>query len=82
MRRRFYVKGVLVRLVGGTIWIVESSVEGVGVFEFAAQVHGEFEFPTHGFDDVGGGNFITIGILKGDFDIGALLKGGDLEVDA
>ena len=70
------------RLVGGAFWVVESGVEGVGVVEFAAQVHSEFEVPAHGFDNVGGSDFIAIGVLKGDFDVGALLKGGDLEVDA
>ena len=70
------------RLVGRAIRIVQSRVEDVGILEFAAQVHGEFEFPAHGFDDVGGGDFIAIGVVKGDFDVGPLLKGGDFEVDA
>lgn len=68
--------------VGGSIGIVKARVEGVGILEFAAQVHGEFEFPAHGFDDVGGGDFIAIGVLEGDFEVGALLKGGNFEVDA
>ena len=82
MRRRFYVKGELVRPVEGSIWVVEAGVEGVGVFELATQVHGEFEFPAHGFDDVGGGDFVALGVVEGDFDVGALLEGGDFEVDA
>ena len=82
MRRRHYIKRKLMRFVRRSIGIVEARVEGVGILEFAAQVHGEFEFPAHGFDDVGGGDFIPIGILKGDFDVGALLEGGDFEVDA
>ena len=82
LRRRFYIKGELVGLVGGSIWVVEAGVEGVGVLEFAAQVHGEFEFPAHGFDDVGGGDFAALGVVEGDFDVGAFLEGGDFEVDA
>ena len=82
LRRRFYIKGDLMGLVGGAFWVVEAGVEGVGVLEFAAQVHGEFEFPAHGFDDVGGGDFVALGVVEGDFDVGALLEGGDFEVDA
>ena len=80
--RRFYIKRELMWFVGGSIGIIESRVEGVGILEFAAQVHGEFEFPAHGFDNVGGGDFIPVCIAEGDFDVGAFLKGGDFEVDA
>ena len=82
MRRGFYVKGDLVGLVGWAIWVVEAGVEGVGVFEFAAEVHGEFEVPAHGFDDVGRSDFGAFGVVEGDFDVGAFLEGCDLEVDA
>jgi len=57
-------------------------VEGVGVVELAAEVHGEFEVPTEGFDDAGGGDFVSGAVGEGDFDVWALLEGGDLEVDA
>ena len=80
--RRLHIKRELRRFVGRSIGIIQSRVESVGVPEFAAQVHGEFEFPAHGFDDVGGGDFAALGVVEGDFDVGAFLEGGDFEVDA
>ena len=42
---RFYIECVGDGLVGGAFGVVEFGVEGVGVVELAADVHGEFKFP-------------------------------------
>jgi hypothetical protein len=58
--RRFYIKRKSERFFGWAIGIIQSGVECVGVAEFAANVHGEFEFPAHGFNDAGRCNFAAI----------------------
>lgn len=81
--RRGYVKGELTGLVRRSAFgVVEFGVEGVGVVQVAADVHGEFELPTERFDDAGGGDFFAVGIVEGDLNVGSFLKGGDLKVDA
>lgn len=83
LRRGFHIKRDGGGFVGGSVLgVVEAGVEGVGVAEFTADVHGEFEFPTHGFDDVSRGDFAALGVGEGDFDVGAFLEGGDLDIDA
>lgn len=42
---RFHIEGIGDGFVGRPVWVVESCVEFVGVVEFAANVHGEFELP-------------------------------------
>jgi hypothetical protein len=57
LRRGFHIKGDGTRVVGGSVLgIVQAGVQGVGIAEFAADVHGEFEFPAERLDDVGGGD--------------------------
>ena len=81
--RRGYVEGELTGLVGGSAFgVVQASVEGVGIVQVAADVHGEFELPTERFDDVGGGDFFAIGIIESHFNVGSFLKRSDLNVDA
>ena len=79
--RRFYIKGINERLVVGSIGVIQSGADGIGVVEFAADVHGEFKFPGEGFNDIGGCNFVAVGVMQDDFDVGTLLKWGDFDVD-
>ena len=51
------------KMSGSLAWsigVIQSGAERVGVVEFAADVHGEFKFPTQRFDDVGGCDFIAV----------------------
>ena len=80
---RFYIKRKDERLFQWSIslWVIQSGAERVRVVEFAADVHGEFKFPTHGFNDAGGCDFDAVRVVEDDFDAGTFLKGCDFDVD-
>ena len=48
----------------------------------AAQVHGEFQLPSHRLDDASGGNFFAVGIGEQDFNVWARLKRRHFDVHA
>lgn len=74
------IKCTLLRFHCGSFGVVEPGAEGVGVAQFAAQMHGEFEFPAKWFDDAGGGDGVACAVGEGYFNVWAFLKGGDLQV--
>jgi hypothetical protein len=78
---RFHIKRKNEGIVGGSIGVIQPGAERVGVVEFAADVHGEFKFPTHGLDDVRGSDFIAVRVMQCHFDVGTFLKRRDLDVD-
>jgi len=67
----------------GAIGIIQAGIEGkLAAGLRAADVQGEDVFVIPGFDDVGRGNFLAVGVGQGDFDVGAFLERGDFDVDA
>lgn len=79
--RRGDFKGQRTGFVGRSIGIKQAHVEGEGVDAPAANMQGEFDLPTHGFDDAGGGHLLPFAVDEGDFDVRPFLEGGDLKVD-
>lgn len=52
------------------------------VRRFRAQVHGEFQFPGHGFNETGGADFLAFPVGEGELQMWPLFEGTHLDVDA
>ena len=75
MQNRFGLRTIGIKQFGFELeWICIRSAR-------AAQMHSEFQLPSHRFDDAGGGNFIAVGIGEQDFYIWTRLKRRHLDVD-
>ena len=71
-----------VSLGSGSCLVINTRFDPVLAAWFSfAQMHGEFHFWQHGFQDAGMGNFLARCVGDGHFDIGPLLEWTQLKVD-
>jgi hypothetical protein len=69
------------QLCSRPVGIKQPRFQGIGIVQLTAHVHGELYFPTHRFDNAGGGNFIVIGVLEQNLEMGAFLERRHFDVD-